>query len=1010
MPITREQARRELARRELARREGLSEPSTSQGEEGSGMTGYDVTESDLNALFSKHGVTDKDTQQELRSNAGFYAPDTWKSTDTQDRMRKLSGWIGQGVLLRAPQWILKKMEDDPNARAVIDDLRDLNMKKRSHLAAAGEVGGSIISGGATLKGLSKGIQGLSSLQKVMPLASLAGVEGAIHGTSASREGEELSGAAIGGGLGAVAAGAFAGAGPLIRRVRLDKARKGPQLADAVELDKTVSREAASMGNITRQELEEIGELRGIDKKNLNDYLKTFKAQSANPEEEIKNIVLDLRKNKLRGQKLREAGVEENRIPILTDLADFITDGKFQARIFDTKYGSNAELIIDNMSNAYNKFTVSVATVAQKKKDLLGKMKKQNVSSEDLIKKLESNPVKGEAPVVTEWRNVFEQLRQQAVKMGVNIEKRANYVPHYSVSPAQYIARVQDKVGQASKLVGKNASKFTSADIVKISNEMPELMDALAMQGGRNIRIALENSKSGAGSEGIVKMWHRSMADLMDTEQVGQKIATQAKSALQRGRVGMPDFVREKDITKLLSGWTHSTFRHAFLKDGLGELGGIQKQYQEAGLENAGRYIETLRKDLTGEWRDSSNLMYRMRRGLNQWKDKKQVELETRALNLEKQGKMPEARALRARKTAGQLVTGLVNTNNLYPYYLGLRPDAALRNLTQPITMSLPELGGGTYSVAKGVKAYARAAKQVDEILTDPKTLQKEGLLPGKWTGEAKDELYNVMESKLQGKPKEFIDKAHDAAMYMYTRSDIINRYVTKNLSEDLAEDLAKGVKGAEKFVRNLPLSYRVAMQKNPDKTAHLIKQYMLSSTQFNYNRISMSEYGRTMGGLFSMFSKWPTTILGDIRSGVQRGKSGDLEASMAATKGFQRYVAPYIAVKLIGAMTDDEEQHPAVKALTPKMSWTPGSSLKSFTDPASFATPPAFDIAGELVRGAQSFGRAVEEGEDPIDAIKWKSIIDKGAALLPLTTYGKAALRGDKMFFNGELLPFNEEE
>ena len=605
--------------------------------------------------------------------------------------------------------------------------------------------------------------------------------------------------------------------------------------------------------------------------------------------------------------------------------------------------------------------------------------------------------------------MFETLRQEAVDMGVNIEKRANYVPHYSVSPPQYLARVQDKISQASKLVGKNASKFDAADIRKISNEMPELMDALALQSGRNIRVALEKSK-GEASDGIVKMWHKGMADLMDTEQVGQRIATHAKSAMKRGEIGIPDFVREKDITKLLTGWTHSTFRHAHLKDGLGELGGIQKQYQEAGLENAARYIETVRKDLTGEWRDSSNLIYRMRRGLNQWKNKKEVALEDAALQLEKKGKIPEARALRARKTASQMVTGLVNTNNLYPYYLGLRPDAALRNLTQPITMSLPELGGGAYSVEKGIKAYVAAAKQLDEILGESKALQREGLLPGKWTGEAKDELYSVMESKLKGKPKEYIDMAHDVAMYMYTRSDIINRYVTKNLSEDIAADFAKGVKGADKFVRNLPLAYRVAIKKNPDQASRLIKQYMLSSTQFNYNRISMSEYGRTMGGLFSMFSKWPTTILGDVRSGIQRGKSGDLEASMAATRGFQRYVAPYIAVKTIGAMTNEEEQHPALKALTPKVSWTPGSSLKSFTDPASFATPPAFDIAGELVRGAASFGDAVEKGEDPIDAIKWKKIIDKGAALLPLTTYGKAAYKVDETFFDGELLPFNDDD
>ena len=39
-----------------------------------------------------------------------------------------------------------------------------------------------------------------------------------------------------------------------------------------------------------------------------------------------------------------------------------------------------------------------------------------------------------------------------------------------------------------------------------------------------------------------------------------------------------------------------------------------------------------------------------------------------------------------------------------------------------------------------------------------------------------------------------------------------------------------------------------------------------ANTMFNYDRANMSGYGRTMGPLFSQFSKWPLMMLGKARA------------------------------------------------------------------------------------------------------------------------------------------------
>ena len=72
----------------------------------------------------------------------------------------------------------------------------------------------------------------------------------------------------------------------------------------------------------------------------------------------------------------------------------------------------------------------------------------------------------------------------------------------------------------------------------------------------------------------------------------------------------------------------------------------------------------------------------------------------------------------------------------------------------------------------------------------------------------------------------------------------------------------------------------------------------MSETQFNYNRTTLSEYGRYMGPVFTMFTKWPLSIAGDVRSKLLNEK----QYKKAATK----YLGPLAAFTAADAMLSPE--------------------------------------------------------------------------------------------------------
>lgn len=110
--------------------------------------------------------------------------------------RYAAGVIGYGLLGDVPQWFLKKLQDDPNMRNALDDVRDLS---EGRMGAAEFVGFNLLPT-PKLGALGKATA-IARPTMGKALAKGAAV-GAVYGLAGSKEGEELEGAALGAAIGA----------------------------------------------------------------------------------------------------------------------------------------------------------------------------------------------------------------------------------------------------------------------------------------------------------------------------------------------------------------------------------------------------------------------------------------------------------------------------------------------------------------------------------------------------------------------------------------------------------------------------------------------------------------------------------------------------------------------------------------------------------------------------------------------------------------------------------------
>jgi len=215
------------------------------------------------------------------------------------------------------------------------------------------------------------------------------------------------------------------------------------------------------------------------------------------------------------------------------------------------------------------------------------------------------------------------------------------------------------------------------------------------------------------------------------------------------------------------------------------------------------------------------------------------------------GSWDEYRAMKAAKT----ITGMQ-----YAGLLGLRPFAVFRNLTQPLLMTPPEMGGGVRDVASLVRGLGRVA--------DPKHrkyIQEIGAI----TDFLPDQQVRPLLPKL-GIGAQW-NNIRDAFLYFYRNSDKFNRYWSGAAAIEKwnwATGQTGEIKHLGSFMKKLGLRHRSkAMQTEIrnllelgriDEAKKLFVRDVIENTQYIYNTANSPSLMGSGGAqrLVSSFNSW----------------------------------------------------------------------------------------------------------------------------------------------------------
>ena len=362
----------------------------------------------------------------------------------------------------------------------------------------------------------------------------------------------------------------------------------------------------------------------------------------------------------------------------------------------------------------------------------------------------------------------------------------------------------------------------------------------------------------------------------------------------------------------------------------------------------------------------------------------------------------------ANKNLGPIFSGLV-----YGNYLS-KPLSSLKNMASPFVQTMPFIAshiGYTKVTGLTLDAYLKTIKSVLGPLKEsggkalynrritPSEAVKRGLNPANYSGEQVKKIRGGMFESLmemakdqgistkRADVKEMAGRAADVySRFMlgpFSLSEEIARNTALNMSKSLTVMVMKDPSLGIKFVQNIsdaPTKHALAKALGAgDERAILqhISEYVNAQTLFNYDRPNMAEFGRTMGPSVSMFSKWLTTIGGQVTSTIQLHKK-----RKAAEILNKRFLAPYLMAASLQATLDQSElsDNPRIKALTGDLkSWTGYDALASYGKYG--VAPIPFQLGREFI--GVFYGLA-EEGKDQVlnNEGKGRSQLRKSMSLL----------------------------
>lgn len=979
-----------------------------------------VSLTEIRQIADRHGLS----ASELAKLVPFYGGKLLEEDAQTSGLDRAVGFLGESAGLGLPKFIEKKQQSDPKARAARDELISLVDSRKSGLQQAAEIGTGIAAG---------------SLGLGIPGAIAAGaIESGVAGLASSKEGEELQSTAIGAGIGAVGGLALKGLGRLLfGKAAKESAERLASASDGLDIERKAAARAereAPVSEARRTVIQsDVGEdfskakallpddspaVQAINSKRVLEALddsttaKELKQQGIegddvrryiafkDVQQEAKEFAEYLsrkgepidspsgfiqNKVKQEGQQFIDSewknfqlaksaereleGTVEAALPkdgFWSRMRDRIIDGRYAARFIDDRLGTSLERTLDSMARKNKEYTIVLAEKLKPLAKLSEEIQKVGVDREALYRALDTGSTAGlkkeEIPLFEGFKSLFADYKQTANDLGIPIQtvKGGSYVPHHIKDTAESILAMQEQFAALRKSGG--------IDVLG-GNSVPsaEEIKALTPELQRQVKDILWGIEVITGQRPSTPQELTALARIaVNPGGYGERLSTVAGAALKReGEI--PAFLRETDPVKLAKNWAQGTFRHAFFREGIADLNRARKMAISANDGNASSHLSNLIADLSG----------RRKGTLATAIDNSKIRWDVRMATAAKDSKSEMARSI---YTSLRKFPDLLQSMqaNIYPNLLGLSPRAVIVNLTQPFTTTMPEIGGA-YGVGKVAKAMA---KTVGDIGTIKETLKKEGHVGAQWTTELADLMEDSLrKGALYDIPKEAIRKWRNASMALYEQTEVWNRGVVRNTAIDIADDLIKGHPEALRVVKEMGSGYRRVIedalrQKDAGAVKGLMVDYMLGKTVFNYDRISMSEFGRTMGPIFSVFTKWPTSIAGDVLHSYLRSDA----KGKATAKLLVKYLGPLVTLatldSMLNGMVESSDQAKSTKeALLGKSglsSAAPIGSLSALVK-GDVLAPPGLQTASDILLSVAS-----------ADAEKaWKGVNNGIAAFVP---------------------------
>lgn len=582
----------------------------------------------------------------------------------------------------------------------------------------------------------------------------------------------------------------------------------------------------------------------------------------------------------------------------------ISDAQFVLRDIDNRMHLGLEPIHNDLNTKYNRMTIAGQGFEKDLDSIFSQARATGVDqtivdSDKLYQARLSGDLSGLSPQEIEISQRFDDYFRKGLQFvnGVDgadhgvtplsIPALDNYTPIYRKPFRELESTIQQKLGSVGPDLSQATDKATFQGLVQTTPALQDVVEGMT-------RLDPTAEKASSGPQLLAQVH-----DLFDTQAGRTRLGTSAKSALERTGGEDPLWMRETNLYKLANQWASGTLRHLYLRDPIEKMAGKLTVLRRAGADLEAGYVQNLISDLQGA-RAGTAAAYSAQVG----------DAYSRGIDRllgHSQNPMAQASAGVAKALPTIMRDSL---RNIYGNVLGLSARADILHLLHPFVKTLPEIGATPYGSYTLMRGTLNALLNFSEM--HAKVFQ-EGLLPAEMIPQYRRAIEEgIRRSSLYALPMQTVQKMSEVAMYTFRKLDIMNRMVTTSMADSIIDDMSKGSKAAQSAFSRLPPDIQRSISAAGDKleASRRLAVYLNASTGYNYNRASMSEFGRTMGPFFSTFTKWPTATAGEIISeyrqkGLTRGTIRNMEkflAPLLVLKGADALIRHYYTKD--GQMTD----------------------------------------------------------------------------------------------------------